>query len=61
MDRPKCGIPGCKEPTEVGLDICRTHFDDGYQDDYNTYRSYVDEGYPRFKAAIMAGLSDPDE
>ncbi len=58
----QCGIPGCTDPIlddQVG--ICENHYRNGYYPDYREYRDLIEEGYPGYQAAVMAGLKDPDE
>lgn len=51
-----------KQPSEVHRD--QPYYMHGWNTgrrDYDLYRSYVEDGYTRYQAAVMAGLRDPDE
>ena len=57
----KCGIPDCRNEKEENSPICQSCRDNGYLTDYYAYRDMIDDGVSRQQAAVLAGLTDPND
>lgn len=51
---------GCRNKVIDEDQFCEECIAAGVDEDYNRYQNYLDEGYPRYKARVMAGLDDPE-
>ncbi|AJX59693.1 hypothetical protein [Burkholderia pseudomallei] len=52
----------CRKETDVfGSSWCAGCYYPGIDADWQRYLDLVEEGYSRYQARVMAGLSDPDE